>query len=138
MSEYTPGQYVKLLLEWIEVAALSLELLAVAIIVIVALTSTVVYLRGFFSGGERTTIYERYRVGLGRGLLLGLEVLVAADIILTVALKPTLASVASLAILVLIRTFLGWSIVVEIEHRWPWQHPAHAPDLPASRHEEHS
>ena len=58
---------------------------------------------------------------LGRGLLLGLEILVAADIIRTVALEPTLASIAALGLLVLIRTFLGWSLTVEIEGRWPWQ-----------------
>jgi uncharacterized membrane protein len=54
-------------------------------------------------------------------LLIGLEVLVAADIVRTVALDPTLESVAVLGLLVLIRTFLSWSVVVEIDHRWPWQ-----------------
>ena len=56
-----------------------------------------------------------------RALLLGLEILVAADVIRTVALEPTLNNVVILGILVLIRTFLGWSLVVEIEERWPWQ-----------------
>jgi uncharacterized membrane protein len=54
-------------------------------------------------------------------LLLGLEILVAADVIRTVALKPTLQNVLVLGLLVMIRTFLGWSLVVEIEERWPWQ-----------------
>jgi uncharacterized membrane protein len=53
--------------------------------------------------------------------LLGLEILVAADVIRTVALDPTLESVAVLGLLVLVRTFLSWSIIVEIEGRWPWQ-----------------
>ncbi len=57
--------------------------------------------------------------------LLGLEILVAADIIPTVALQPTLANVAILALLVLIRTFLSWSLVVETEGRWPWHAPDH-------------
>ena len=54
-------------------------------------------------------------------MLLGLEILVAADIVRTVALEATLESVAILGLLVLIRTFLSWSIDVEIESRWPWQ-----------------
>ena len=56
-------------------------------------------------------------------LLLGLEILVAADIIRTVALEATLSSAIVLGILVLIRTFLSWALVVEIEGRWPWQLP---------------
>jgi uncharacterized membrane protein len=65
--------------------------------------------------------YEQYKVRLGRALLLGLEILVAADIVRTVALEPSLTNVGILALLVLIRTFLSWSLVVEIEHRWPWR-----------------
>jgi uncharacterized membrane protein len=53
--------------------------------------------------------------------LLGLEILVAADIIRTVALEATLQSVVVLGLLVLVRTFLSWALVVEIEGRWPWQ-----------------
>ena len=65
--------------------------------------------------------YKQYRDQLGSGLLLGLEILVAADVIRTVALEQNLRSVATLGLLVLIRIILGWSIVVEIEGRWPWQ-----------------
>jgi uncharacterized membrane protein len=65
--------------------------------------------------------YTRFRIQLGRALLLGLEVLVAADIIRTVALEPSIGNVVILGLLVLIRTFLSWSLVVEIEDRWPWQ-----------------
>jgi uncharacterized membrane protein len=54
-------------------------------------------------------------------LLLGLEILVAADIIRTVVLQPTASNVVVLGLLVLIRTFLSWSLVLEIEDRWPWQ-----------------
>ena len=61
------------------------------------------------------------RSNLGRAILLGLEFLVAADIINTVAIEPTLDSVIVLAGIVLIRTFLSWSLEVEIEGRWPWQ-----------------
>jgi len=66
-------------------------------------------------------VYTRFRRVLGRAILLGLELLVAADIIKTVAVTPTLDSVAVLAIIVLIRTFLSWSLELEISGRWPWQ-----------------
>jgi uncharacterized membrane protein len=65
--------------------------------------------------------YHRLRQDLGRAILLGLEILVAADIIRTVAFKPTMSSIAILAVVVGIRTFLSWSLTVEIEGRWPWQ-----------------
>jgi uncharacterized membrane protein len=66
-------------------------------------------------------VYARFRRVLGRGILIGLELLVAADIIRTVAVTPTLESVSVLALIVLIRTFLSWSLEVEISGRWPWQ-----------------
>ncbi|BDZ47693.1 DUF1622 domain-containing protein [Naasia aerilata] len=66
-------------------------------------------------------VYGRFRRFLGRSILLGLELLVAADIIRTVAVTPTLESVAVLAIIVVIRTFLSWSLELEITGRWPWQ-----------------
>jgi uncharacterized membrane protein len=65
-----------------------------------------------------------FRSDLGRSILLGLEFLVAADIIGTVAIEPTLDSLAVLAGIVLIRTFLSFSLEVEIEGRWPWQRRA--------------
>ncbi len=68
--------------------------------------------------------YRRFRQQLGRSILLGLELLVAADIIKTVAAAPTLASIAVLSGIVLIRTFLSFSLELEITGRWPWQKPA--------------
>jgi uncharacterized membrane protein len=65
--------------------------------------------------------YGAYRLVLGKAMLIGLELLVAADIIRTVALDLTLLNIELLGALVVVRTFLGWSIVVEIENRWPWQ-----------------
>lgn len=65
--------------------------------------------------------YRRFRQQLGRSILLGLELLVAADIIRTVAITPTLESVAVLALIVAIRTFLSFSLELEITGRWPWQ-----------------
>jgi len=68
--------------------------------------------------------YRRFRRQLGRSILLGLELLVAADIIKTVAAAPTLQSIAVLSGIVLIRTFLSFSLELEISGRWPWQKPA--------------
>jgi uncharacterized membrane protein len=66
-------------------------------------------------------VYGRFRRFLGRSILLGLELLVAADIIRTVAVTPTLESVGVLAMIVVIRTFLSWSLELEITGHWPWQ-----------------
>ncbi len=67
------------------------------------------------------SVFVATRLGLGRVLLLGLEVLIAADIILTVVLELTLANIGALGLLVLVRTFLSWAIEVETEGHWPWQ-----------------
>jgi uncharacterized membrane protein len=111
----------------IEWAALGIELLAVAVIiasvVIVALTrGTVRYL---FHLGERGAL-GNYRQQLGRPLLLALELLVAADVLRTVASEPTLANVAILGLLVLVRTLLSWSLAVEMDGHWPWKGKAEA------------
>src|SRR5262245_29396391 len=66
-------------------------------------------------------VYRRFRQQLGQAILLGLELLVAADIVRTVAASPSLTSVAILAAIVLIRTFLSFSLEVETTGRWPWQ-----------------
>ena len=65
--------------------------------------------------------YKQFRQDLGRGILLGLEFLVAADIIRTVAVTPTLESVMVLGLIVIIRTFLSLALQMEIEGRLPWQ-----------------
>ena len=109
-------------LDWIELASLSIEVLAVAIIVVSVLYGTVRFmLRSLKVQLAEEERYARYKQTLGRALLLGLEILVAADVVRTVALEATLQSVTVLGLLVVIRTFLSWSLVVEIEGRWPWQ-----------------
>jgi len=65
--------------------------------------------------------YDEYKIRIGRSLLLGLEVLVAADIVKTIAIELTFTSLGLLAGLVVVRTFLSWTLVLEIEGRWPWQ-----------------
>ena len=67
--------------------------------------------------------YKLFRNQIIRALLLGLEILVAGDIIRTVAVSPTLMSVAVLGAIVVIRCFLSWSLALEMNGRWPWQSP---------------
>lgn len=76
---------------------------------------------------RETDIYRRFRQRLGQTILLGLELLVAGDIVRTVAAQPSLRSVAILGGIVVIRTFLSFSLEVEINGRWPWQKRTAAP-----------
>lgn len=76
--------------------------------------------------------YRQFRQDIGRGILLGLEFLVAADIIRTVAVTPTLQGVLVLGLIVLIRTFLSTALQVELEGRWPWQRASESTS-PSSR-----
>jgi uncharacterized membrane protein len=103
----------------IEMAALGIECLAVAVILIATIHGTISFVLNMRH--EVPDAYVKYKVRLGRALLLGLELLVAADIIRTVALEPTLPNVMILAVLVVVRTFLSWSLVVEMEGHWPWK-----------------
>lgn len=80
-------------------------------------------------GVDRGVVYERVRRQVGRSILLGLEVLVAGDIIRTVATEPTFTSVGVLALIVGIRTFLSFTLEMEVTGRWPWQA---RPDAPAA------
>ena len=105
--------------QWIEFAARGVETTAVLIMVIYIIIGTMRWLLHTLKKIEGS--YERYRVMLGKALLIGLELLVAADVIRTVALDMTPMSLALLGGLVLVRTFLGWTLAVEIEGRWPWQ-----------------
>lgn len=103
----------------IELSATGIELLAVAVIVIATVHGTVRYV---WHAQQRTAdAFQAYKIQLGKALLLGLEFLVAADIVRTVILESTLHNVLILTLLVFVRTFLSWSIVVEIEGRWPWR-----------------
>jgi uncharacterized membrane protein len=108
--------------EWIEAASVLIEMLAIVIIVGAVLFSSARFSYLLIAKKRPTAeLYREYKHSLGASLLLGLEILVAADVVRTVALEPTLTNVAALGLLVVVRTFLSWSLVVEIEGRWPWQ-----------------
>lgn len=100
------------------------EGIGVAILVIGIVAALVIATIRSVRGTARPSVYRDTRLMVGRVLLLGIEVLVAGDIIRTVAIELTLTGVAELAGIVAIRTFLSWSIELETEGRWPWRsHP---------------
>ncbi|MCG7392670.1 DUF1622 domain-containing protein [Microvirga sp. ACRRW] len=98
-----------------------IEVGGIAIIVLGTLGATIAVLWQVLRGHRVEGAFNLYRSNLGRAILLGLEFLVAADIINTVAIEPTLESLFILGGIVLIRTFLSFSLEVEIEGRWPWE-----------------
>lgn len=101
--------------EWIEIVAVSVIAIAVVVSFVVGLT--------VLRRSDVPAAIEAVKRQIGRGLLLGLDLLIAADVIRTVTLEPTLENVSALGVLVVVRTFLAWSLVVELEGRWPWQRP---------------
>ncbi|MCA3572854.1 MAG: DUF1622 domain-containing protein [Aestuariivirga sp.] len=109
---------------WIHLVGVSIEVFGVFVIVAGIVWSTAATL---FSTHDAKS-YERYRIRIGRSLLLGLEVLVAADIIKTIAVELTFSSLGMLAGLILVRTFLSWTLTLEIEGRWPWSQRPQADD----------
>jgi uncharacterized membrane protein len=119
---------------WVDYGATGIELLATALIVsFIALGCLKFLYASLMRKGSALTEYQLFRERLGRAMLLGLEILVAADVVRTVASGATLDTIVPLGLLVLVRTFLTWSLVVEIEGRWPWQpsrghHPDQQPE----------
>ena len=103
----------------IELIARELEILGLAVIGFASLYATARSLMDIRRRNPDT--YHRLKISLGKALQLGLEFLVAADIIRTVTVAPTREGVVSLGLLIIVRTFLSWSITVEIEGCWPWQ-----------------
>jgi len=97
------------------------EVVGVAVLVIGFTVGFVQAGIAYLRNEERSTIYRALRSFVGRTILLSLEILVAADLIRTVAVDPSLENVGSLALIVLIRTILSFSLDVEIEGRLPWR-----------------
>lgn len=104
------------IVDWV---ARGLELVGVAVIGVAFIYAVLRAVRHYRLG--RLDVYDQLKTFIGRGLQLGLEFLVAADIISTVTVEPTREQIISLGLLIVIRTFLSWSITVEIEGCWPWQ-----------------
>jgi uncharacterized membrane protein len=104
----------------LEKAAHVISLVGVFAIVAGFLAAAVKYAVGFRRLGPEPA-FARFKVALGRALLLGLEILVVADVIETITVEQTFESLSVLGLLVLLRTFVSWTLTLEIEGRWPWQ-----------------
>jgi uncharacterized membrane protein len=102
---------------WIHLVGTCIEIFGVFIIVVGIAWSTLLCVHW----RKYNQPYDEYKIRIGRSLLLGLEVLVAADIVKTIAIELTFTSLGLLAGLVVVRTFLSWTLVLEIEGRWPWR-----------------
>ncbi len=112
------SEFVRTFAEWF---AYSIEVIGILIIGGVVLYILVYGLARVLKGDYSVDVYQQIRQRLGHGILLGLELLVAADIIHTVAVEFTFHTVAVLGLIVIIRTFLSFSLEVELTGRWPWK-----------------
>ena len=111
------------ILQYLEQAGVAISLFAVAVII-----------AGFALAAARYTFrfrkvdldqnFQQFKIQLGRALMLGLELLVLADVIETITVKPTFQSLGVLAVLVVVRTVVSWTLTLEIEGHWPWQRSA--------------
>jgi len=110
--------FVRTFAEWF---AYSIEIIGILIMGGVVLYILIYGLSNVLKGNYSVHVYQQIRQKLGHGILLGLELLVAADIIHTVAVEFSFHTVSVLGLIVIIRTFLSFSLEVELSGRWPWQ-----------------
>jgi uncharacterized membrane protein len=106
---------------WVVASARLVELAGVAVLLFGALLAGGAFARRLSRRAVFQDAYHGLRADLGRAILLGLELLVIADIIGTVAIEPTLQNLGVLAVIVAIRTFLSFALELEVSGRWPWQ-----------------
>lgn len=97
------------------------ELIGIAVLIVGALLACMAFVARLAQRRPFRDAYHELRADLGRAILLGLEFLVIADIIGTVAVEPTLHNLAVLAVIVTIRTLLSFALELEVSGRWPWQ-----------------
>ncbi len=105
-------------IEVVELVSTAIDGAGVAVVVLGMFGAAI---RAAINWRHERAVFRSFRQDIGRGILLGLEFLVAADIIRTVAVAPTLTGVLLLGLIVLIRTFLSMALQVELDGRWPWQ-----------------
>ena len=116
--------------QWIKHVVEVVETVGTGIMVLGGLGAFLVFLRDAATEARRASSYERLRRNLGRSILLGLEVLIVADIVRTVVVDQTFESVTVLGIVVLIRILLSFSLDVEIDGVWPWNRLRESKDQP--------
>ncbi len=105
----------------VELIGVAFEMAGVGVLALGAVLAFVRFFVSLLRVRETSLAYRHLRLYLGRAIMIGLELLIAADIIHSVAIDPTFATVGVLGLIVLVRTFLSWSIDVEINGEWPWQ-----------------
>jgi uncharacterized membrane protein len=108
------------ILELLERASWFINLFAVLIIVAGFALSLVRYFSRY-SSTELDESFARFKVELGRSLLLGLEILVLADVLESITVEPTYQTLSVLVFLVVVRTIVSWTLTLEVEGKWPWQ-----------------
>jgi uncharacterized membrane protein len=118
--------------EVMELVVHGFEIGGVAILVIGSLAAVVQALGSYRSSTGARLAYESARRNVGRAILLGLEFLIIADIVLTITVDPTLKSALALGLIVLVRTFLSFSLEVELEGTLPWRKAAREESRPAT------
>jgi len=124
------GSFSSVFKQWVEIIIVIIEALAIVIIVTSIVAGTARYLVRTLAKKDLSDkdAFRQYRNSLGKGLMLGLEVLIAADIILTVTIDLSVENILILGALIVVRTFLTWTLVLEKEERWPWQPRIHEED----------
>jgi|SRR5579883_3134144 uncharacterized membrane protein len=105
----------------IELISGSFEMAGIIVLVVGTLSAFTAYVTSLLRQRSTPMVYHALRQAVGKAILMGLELLVAADIVRTVAIDPTFLTVGVLGLIVLVRTFLSWSLEVEINGIWPWR-----------------
>ena len=109
------------ILEAIEYGGLIIDVIGALEILIGIVWGLIAAIRDRLKLADSRNVYENCGQRVGRAIVLGLEILVASDIIHTVAIEPTFANAGVLAVLIVVRTFISWTLVLDLEARWPWQ-----------------
>jgi uncharacterized membrane protein len=99
------------------------EVAGIAVLIVGGVYAVVSFVRAL--ANRHSGAYDTLRSALGRSILIGLEILVGADIIRTIAVSPSFTSVGVLGMVVVVRTFLSFSLEAELEGQWPWQRTQH-------------
>jgi uncharacterized membrane protein len=108
------------ILEYLELTSVVISMFAAAVMVVSFAWAALRYTRRFRDRSRKDS-FRLFKVELGSGLMLGLEILVLADVIETITVTPTFESLAKLAAVVVVRTAVSWTLTLETEGCWPWQ-----------------
>jgi len=109
------------ILETIEIIGLGIDVVGTLVIAVGILWGLLAWVLDRARKIDACDLYRNCRQRIGRAIVLGLEILVASDIIHTVAIEPTFTNAGVLALLIVVRTFIAWTLVLDLEMRWPWQ-----------------